>query len=152
MVTAAMIAPAVAPSLKSSAVFTAPVMARVSYMTSPISRFVRMEVTERLFPALWHRSPVTMVGIVAIIDVAVEAMRAVEPRAGSEEDPADEPIRPIVAIRGTGIWGVIKVPVRANRRGSNVDGNLSRCYRHSTHHSNSENTESKRLPAGHISS
>jgi hypothetical protein len=90
-----------------------------------------------------------MVRIVTVIDVAVEAARAMEPGAGSNENATTEPVRPIVAIRSTGIRGVIKIPVRANRRDSNVDGNLSRCYGYTTHHPNSESTESKRLPSGH---
>jgi hypothetical protein len=93
-----------------------------------------------------------MMRIVTVIDVAVEAVRAMEPGASSYEDAAIEPVRPIVAIRSTGIRGVIKIPVRANRRDSNVDGNLSRCYGHTTHHPNTEGTESKRLPSGHSSS
>jgi hypothetical protein len=152
MMTAAVSAPAVAAARKSSAVFAAPFVAGVAYVASPVPRFVRVEVTERLLPSLWHRSPVTMMRIVTVIDVAVEAVRAMKPRASPYEDATTEPVRPIVAIRSTRIRGVVKIPVRANRRDSNVDGNLSRCYGHTTHHPNSESTKSKRLPSGHSSS
>lgn len=42
-------AAAMAP-LSSGAVFTAPIMASIPDVTLPVSRLVRMEVIERLFP------------------------------------------------------------------------------------------------------
>jgi hypothetical protein len=131
MVTTSMIA-AVA-TLKSRTVFTSPIMACVAYVTLPIPRFVRMKVAERLFSALRHRSCVTVMRIVAVIDVAVEAARTMEPWAGSNEKTANEPIRPIVAIRSTVIRGIVEIPIRSHRRRPNANGNLSRCYGYSAH-------------------
>ncbi len=72
-----------------------------------------------------------------------------EPGAGSNEYPATEPIWPIVAIGSTVIRSIVEVPVWANRRNSNVNRNLSRCYGHTAHQRNSESSESKRFPSRH---
>jgi hypothetical protein len=136
--------------LKSGTVFTASIVACVADLTLSIPCLVRVEVGERLFPALRSRPVVTVMRIVAVVDVAVEATGAMEPGASSEEDPANEPIGPIVAIGSALIWGIVKIPVRAYRRRSNVNGNLSRYHGHAAHQRNSECRESKRLPSGHI--
>jgi hypothetical protein len=132
-------------ALKSGGVFPARIVARVAYVALPIPRLVPVEVVERLLPALRHRPFVTVTRIVAVINVAVEAMMAMEPGPGSDEHPANEPIRSIVAIRSTGIRSIVKVPIRAHRRHSNVDGDLSRCRRHTVYQRNSKSRESKRF-------
>ena len=120
---------AVATPRKSAAAFTAAVMAGVAYVALPIPRLVGVEVIECMLAAVRQRSCVTMMRIEAVIDVAVEAVRAVEPGTRSEEHPTNEPIRSIVAIGSTAIRGVVKVSVRAHRGRSNAytDGDLSRC-------------------------
>src|SRR5579871_5921765 len=148
VVTSAMTTAAV--PLESGAVFTTWIVACVADVALSIARLVRMEVSERLLVALRHWSVVTVVRIVAVIDVAVEAVRAVEPRASSDEYSASKPIRSIVAVRSTVIRGVVKVTVRAHGRGSDVNGNLSWCHGHAAHQCNGESKEGKRLPSGHI--
>ena len=148
VVTAAAMTAGVA--LKSGAMFTIWTVACVADVALAIVRLIRVEVGERLFVALRHWSVVTVVRIVAVIDVAVEAVRAMEPGASSDEHPASKPIRPIVAIGSAVIGGVVKVTVRAHGRRSDVNGNLSWCHRHAAHQCNSESKEGKRLPSGHI--
>jgi hypothetical protein len=135
--------------LKSGAVFMASIVTCVAYVALPIHRRVRVEVVERLLSALRHRPVVTVMRIVAIINVAVEAVMAMEPGTGSDKNSANEPIRAVIAIGSTVIRGIVKVPVRTHRRDSNVNGNLSRCHGHAAHQRNSESRESKRLPLGH---
>ena len=140
-----------ATSRKSGAVFATSVMASVANMASSIPRFIRLKVVEWLHPAFRHRPFIAVTRIVAVINVAIEAMRTVEPWAGSNENPANEPVRPIVAVGSTAIRGIIEVPVWAHRRDTNVNRHLSWCYRHTTHQGNRERRESERLPIGHHS-
>jgi hypothetical protein len=49
----------------------------------------------------------------ALVYVAAEVRRAVKPWAGANEDAADEPLRPVVAIRSTLVWSRVVVAVRA---------------------------------------
>ena len=98
-------------------------------IASPIAGFVGVEVVELAFAASGQRPDITMMRVKAVVDVAVETMRAMEPRACAEKHPPNEPIWSIVAIRRTVIWGVVKVPVRANGRHSNTDGYLACCRR-----------------------
>jgi hypothetical protein len=73
------------PALGSGAVFSAPIMAGISGMTSPVSRFIRMEMIERLLPTLGNRAIVAPPRIIAIVNVAVKAVTAMKPWAGSNE-------------------------------------------------------------------
>jgi hypothetical protein len=118
----------------------------------PVASFVRLEVAERLSSARGQRSFVTVVRIVAVIDVTLEAVGAMEPWARPDEYSAHEEIGSIVAVGSTGIRSIVKVPVRANRFHSNADLNLTRRLRHTGHQRNSESKESKRLPSEHNSS
>jgi len=54
-------------------------------VASPIPSFVRLEVTERLRSATGQRSFVTVVRIVAVIDVTGEASGSMEPWARPDE-------------------------------------------------------------------
>jgi hypothetical protein len=104
--------------------FGTTIMARVADVTLPIAGLVCVEVVELLLPAPRQRSTVTVMRIIAVVDVAVESVRAVKPGACSNKHPAGKPIGPIVAVGGAVIWRIVEVPVRAHRRHSNVDGNL----------------------------
>jgi hypothetical protein len=105
-------------------VFAACIMARVACVTLPIPRLVGVEVVELLLAASWHRSNVTVMRIVAVVDMAVEAVRAVKPGAGANEQAAGKPIGPIVAVGSAVIGSVVEVPIGAHGRHSNVDGDL----------------------------
>jgi hypothetical protein len=118
---------AVVTALGSCAMFIGPVMTGVAYVALAIPGLVRVEVVERLISAFGHRSDVTMARIIAIVDVAIEAVRTVIPRTRSYEHAAVEPIWPIVPVGRTTIGRIVVVPIRTNRRGSNANGNLGRC-------------------------
>jgi hypothetical protein len=112
-------------------VFSLPFMDSLAYVASPIPRLVCLEVVEALRPALRQRSSVTVMRIKAVVDMAEKAARAMEPGTSSKKHPANKPIGPIVAIRGTVIWGVVVVPVRAygSRSDVYVDGHLGPRHR-----------------------
>jgi hypothetical protein len=90
--------------------------------------------------------------IIAVIDVTIETTGAMEPGTRSNENTANEPVRPIIAIGRTAIRGIVEVSVGANRRRSNIYGNLSRCYRHAAHQRDGKSGEGKQLPSSHDSS
>jgi hypothetical protein len=133
-------------------VFGAPIMARVAYVALPVPRLVCVEVVELLRPALRDRSGVSVMRIIAVVDVAIKAVMAVKPGTSSNEQPASEPIRPIVAVGRTVIWGIVEVAVGAHRRHSNVNGNLSRRHGCGAQQSSSESRENKSFRVGHDSS
>jgi len=107
-------------------VFGLPFMDSFAYVASPIPRLICLEVVEALRPAVRQRSTVTVMRIKAVVDMAEKAARTMEPGTSSKKHPANKPIGPIVAIRGTIIWGVVEVPVRAYGSRSDVyaDRNL----------------------------
>ena len=118
-------------ALYSGHVFAACVMGGRTYMASPIPRFVPLEVVEGPRATIRQRTNVTSPGIIAVVDVPIEALMPMEPRAGPDEQSSNEPIRPIVAVGSTVIGCVIEVPVRAHRCTPNVDRDLARCDRSS---------------------
>jgi hypothetical protein len=120
-------APAATTASESGCVLPAAVMTGVSYMALAISRLVRVEVVERRLAALRSWSCITMMGIVPVIDVAIKAAPAVEPRASSNEEPAREPVRTIIAVRCARVGRIVEVSVWAHGRDSNVHRYLSRC-------------------------
>ena len=100
------------------------IMAGVAYVALPVAGLIPMEVVEPFLSAPWKRPCVTVMRIEAVVDVAVEAVVAMEPWASAEKYPADKPVGAIVAIGRTVIRSVIKVPIRAHRSHTNADGNL----------------------------
>jgi hypothetical protein len=73
------------PPISWKGVFTGCIMASVAYVTLPIPRLVSVEVVEPLLPALRQRSSVTVLRIIAVVDVAVKAVMAVKPGASRRE-------------------------------------------------------------------
>ncbi len=89
-----------APTVKSwECMFTARIMVGSARVALPIPRFIAAEMVERLSPTRRHRPRVAVARIEAIVYVAVETVGPVKPGAGSEENSANEPVRPIVAVR-----------------------------------------------------
>ena len=86
-----------------------------------------MEVVERLLTALGHRSGVTVMRVVAVIDVAIEAAMTVKPWAGSDEYPVTVPIRTIISINGTVIRSVVVIAIGTSRLNTDVDTDLCLC-------------------------
>jgi hypothetical protein len=108
-----------------------PFMTSFAYVASPISRLVCLEVVEALRPALRDRSSVAVMRIKPVIDMSVKTVRAVKPRTCSKKHSANKPIRPVVAVRSTVIWGIVEVSVRTHGSWSDVysNGNLSLRHR-----------------------
>jgi hypothetical protein len=79
--------------------------------------------------ARWERPVVTLTIVELVIDVAVEVIRSVIPRANADEDTAAaEPLRPIIAIRSAVVRRSLVVPVGTNGRFSDTDCNLCMCF------------------------
>jgi hypothetical protein len=78
---------------ESGAVFIVGIMTCIAYMAAAVPGLVSLKMLERLGSASGHRASVTVTRIVAVIDVAVEAVRAVEPWTGSDEESAGKPVR-----------------------------------------------------------
>ena len=95
-------------------------------MALAVASLIAVEVIERRCSALGEWSVISVVGIEAIVDVAVEAAGSMEPRAGSEEETADEPVRAIIAIGCAVVGGVIEVAIGAHGCSAdiNADGDL----------------------------
>jgi hypothetical protein len=130
-------------------VFAAAIMARVAYVTSSIPRLVGVEVVELLLPAPWQRSNVTVMGIIAVVDVAVEAVRAVKPGASANKYATGKPIGAVVAVGSAVIRGIVEVPIGAHRRDANVDGDLGGSYGNTADEGDGESGESQNLTVGH---
>jgi hypothetical protein len=79
-------------------VFAARIVTSIAYVASPVARFVSVEVVELLLSAPRQRSMITVAGIVAVVDVAIEAAVAVKPGTRSEKDATIKPIGPVVAV------------------------------------------------------
>jgi hypothetical protein len=83
-----------------------------------------MEMIEGFVSMLGMWTTVAVVGIETVIHVSVEVVRSVEPRAGSDEDTAGEPLGTIVSVWGTSVRGVVVVAIRARRLWPDIDGDL----------------------------
>jgi hypothetical protein len=129
---------ATAAPISGKSAFTSRFMSSVSYVALPITRFVSVEVVELLCAALGQRSMVTVVRVIAVVDVAIEAMMTVEPRAGANEDSTSKPVGAVVAVGGAIVWLVVEVSVGAHWRDSNADGNLGWAQRRTAEQSNCE--------------
>ena len=76
---------AAAAAIAGKRTFMATVVGGVTDVALSVSRLIGMEVVEPLCSAFGHRSPVTIVGIVAVVDVAVKAARTMKPGAGADK-------------------------------------------------------------------
>jgi len=94
-------------------------------LTASITLLVSAEMIEGLVSLLRKRTMVAMVWVEPIVNAAVKVTRAMKPRAGSDEQPAVEPIRAVRSIGCTVVRGDIVAAIWTNGRGSDVDGYLS---------------------------
>jgi len=97
------------------------------WVAAPITHLVSVEVIEGLVSAFRMWTNVAVMGIEAVINVAVEVVGTVEPRADSDEHAAVKPLGPVVPVWRAAVWSVIVVAIRANRFCSDIDRNLRRC-------------------------
>jgi hypothetical protein len=113
-------------SVSGEGVLIARFVAGIAYMALAIARFVSLEVVEPLRSTPRQRSSVAIVRVIAVVDVAVKAARAVVPGTGSEKDSADKPVGTIVAVGRTVVGRVVEVAVGASglRPDTNANGDL----------------------------
>src|SRR5437899_366425 len=84
----------------------------------PLARSVAMM---RIFPV------VAMIRPVAIVDVAMEVLRAVEPWACTDKDAIGEPLRTVIAVGSATVRGRFKVTIGTCGRYSDADADLGLC-------------------------
>ena len=98
-----------------------------------VAHFVSIEVLDfvqalaylGLVAGAWCGAFVPMVLVEVIVDMAMEALRAMEPGTGADECAFDEPFRAVVAIRGARVRSVVEVAVGAFGGGADFNSNLS---------------------------
>src|SRR6266702_6293258 len=110
-----------------SAASAAPVSTAAANESARISdTFTTANVAPAFVAASNIATPVafTAVAITAAVAVAVAAaiVSAMEPRSRADEEPAVEPLRPVISIRSTGIRIVVIIAIRACRRTVDVPG------------------------------
>jgi hypothetical protein len=115
-------------SAMATAVTAAPVAA-------PVTHLVPVEVVEGSVSMLREWAAVAVLGVEAVVHVAVEVVGAMEPRAGSGKETAAEPLRPIVSVWGAVLRRIVEVAIRASRRYPDIDGDPCRCRSWDTQHS-----------------
>lgn len=79
-----------------------------------------------VFAASGERSPIAIVGIEVVVDVAVKAYRSAEPGARAKEHAARKPLRAVIAEGRALVWRVVEIAIRANRCNSDADRDLRR--------------------------
>src|SRR5713101_6685340 len=82
-------------------------------MAVPITHLVSVEVIKGLVSTVRMWTSIAVMWIETVINVAVEVVGAVEPRACSDEHAAAEPLGPVVPVWRAVVWGEIVVAIRA---------------------------------------
>ena len=103
------------------------VVASTPCVAASITHLVSVKVIKGLVTTVGMWTNVAVTWIEAVIDVAVEVARAVEPRSGSDEHAATEPLGPVVPVWRAVVWGRVVIAIRANRFCSDIDRDLSGC-------------------------
>jgi hypothetical protein len=134
---------------ESRGVFAASIMAGIAGVAMLINRRVSVEMVEGLRAPYRKRSVVAVVRIVAVVDMAIKSVRAVEPGARPDEHPTSKPIRPIVTIGCTVIGRIVEIAIGTNRWYPNVDGHLRRCTGKTAQHGRSESGKNKKFQNSH---
>jgi hypothetical protein len=118
-------------------------------MAASTTHLVSVKVIESLVATGRMRANVTVMRIEAVINVATEVVRAVEPGTGSDEHAAVEPLGPVVPVWGAVVWGGVVVAVRADRRCSNIDRDLCGCGAWNAQQSGKQDRKGKVFPITH---
>lgn len=105
-------------------------------MTAPVG----MLATSR------ERPSITEARIVIVVDVPTEANRSMEPRAGTDKDAANKPLRSVITEWRALVGGVVEVAVWANRRYSNADRDLCRALLGSRDEAEGCNSRQNQIP------
>ena len=84
-------------------------------VAAPITHLVSVEVIKGLISTVGMWTTVAVIWIEAVIDVAVEVVGPVEPRSGSDENAAVEPLGPVVPVWRAVVRSDVVVAIRTNR-------------------------------------
>jgi hypothetical protein len=114
-------------SRKSAGMFTASIMSGIANMAIAVPRLIGMKMVESTLIPLRHWTVIPIVRIEAVVDVAIESTRPMEPWSSPKKRSANKPIGPIVTVRRAIIRRVIEIAIRTYRRNANADRNLSGC-------------------------
>jgi hypothetical protein len=134
---------ALSPALCLAAAFPHCVAASVTHLVS-------VEMIEGLVSMFRMRTNVAVTRVEAVINVTVEVVSSVEPRASSDENTASEPLGPIVSVRGTIVWSEVVVAVGAHRLWSDIDGDLCACRVRNAQQSGNQDRDGKKVPKVHV--
>ena len=124
-------------------------MASAAHVSASITHLVSVEVIEGLISTRRMWASVAVMWIETIINMAAEIVGAVEPRAGSDEHAAVEPLRAVVPIWGAPVWCVVVKAIRAHRLWSDIDGDLGRCRARDAQQSDKHGRKGKDFPIAH---
>jgi hypothetical protein len=119
-------------------------------VAAPITHLVSLEVIKGFVSTVRMWTSVAAMWIETVINVAAEVVGAVEPRAGSDEHAAVEPLGPVVPVWGAVVWGEIVVAIRANRGCSDIDRDLSGCRARNAQQSGNQDRKGKEFPIAHV--
>jgi hypothetical protein len=119
-------------------------------VTAPITHFVSVEVIEGLLSTFRMWTSVAVMWIEAVVNVAVEVVRSVEPRAGSDEQTAVEPLGPIISVRGAVIRGEVIVAIGTRRLWSDIDGDLGGRGPRDAQQSANHDRDGKKFQVAHV--
>jgi len=138
---------------ESGAVLGVSIMIRVANVTSPIPRFIRLKMRKGRGSTRRQRPAISVVRIVAVIDVAIEAARSMEPWACADEDAADKPVRTVITVGRAVIRRVVEVTVWTDGRRPDVYtyADLRRCMRGDSAKETEECYQNKRSKRSHDS-
>jgi hypothetical protein len=120
-----------------------------AYVTAPITHLVSMEVVEGHVSTPRKWTMVAVLWIEVIVNVTMEVGATVEPGAGSDEDASAEPLWPVVSVWSAVVRGIVEVTIGANRRCSDIDGNLSGCRARNAQQSNNQGGKGWEFPMVH---
>ena len=132
---------------RASKLFLATAARRVA---APITLLVSVEVIKGLVPTFRMWTSVPVMRIEAVINMAVEVVRAVEPGAGSDEYTAADPLGPIVSIWGAVVRGEVVVAIRAHWLWSDIDGDLSGRGARNDEQNGDQGRKGKKFPIAHV--
>jgi hypothetical protein len=139
-----------APASVAAACVASASVASVS-VAAPITHLVSVEVIKGLLSTVRMWTTVAVMWVETVIHVAVEVVSTVEPRAGSDEHAAAEPLGPVVPVWRAAVWGVIVVAIRASRFCSDIDRDLRRCRARNAQQSRNQGRKGKIFPITHKS-
>jgi hypothetical protein len=108
-----------------------------------------VKVIEGLVSTRRSWTSVAVIWIEAVINVALEVVGAVEPRAGSDEHATAESLGPVVPVWGAVVRSEIVVAIRANRFCSDINSDLSRCRARNAQQSRNQDRKGKEFRIGH---